>query len=462
MNYEEFIASKSLISVPTGIEKPGKLHDALFDFQRDISRWLLIRGRGACFAGTGLGKTAMQCEVARHIEKHTKKPVLIFAPLAVSYQTIEEAHKILGMHVTFAKTQDDIGGRGVYITNYQKREHFNPAEFGGVVLDESSCLKGEDSKTRVALCEDWAQVPFRYAFTATPAPNDFMEIGGHAEFLGVMSTSEMLSTFFVHDGGETQKWRLKGHAEADFWKWMASWCVCVQHPRDLGYEDARYDLLPLDVREVFVESPPADGQLFAGIAKTLSERRGARRESIDARIDVAAKIANGSEDQFNVWCNLNDEGEALAKAINGAVEVAGRHEDDFKEKTLLSFAKGEIRALVSKAKIAGWGMNFQRCHNVIYFPDDSFESYFQAIRRNWRFGQTEFVTVWMILSESERSILENLKRKEKEATQMYRALVEHMAEISKANLKSAGARTKLDYNPKKEMKLPEWLTEESL
>lgn len=231
--YADFIASKALTHTSTGIEKPDKLNAALFDFQADITRWMLKKGRAACFAGTGLGKTAMQCEVAKHVEKATRMPVLIFAPLAVSHQTIEEAHKILGINVTFAKSQENVGGRGIYITNYGKMHLFDPTQFGAVILDESSCLKSEDAKTRTKLCEDYANVPFRYAFTATPAPNDFMEIGGHAEFLGVMSTSEMLSTFFVHDGGETQKWRLKGHAEKDFWQWMASWCVVCTHPREL-------------------------------------------------------------------------------------------------------------------------------------------------------------------------------------------------------------------------------------
>ena len=458
MNYEEFLASKAIADVPTGIEKPPALHPILFDFQRDITKWALKRGRAGIFANTGMGKTPMQAEAARVIEAHTKKPVLIFAPLAVASQTIEEAHKLLKMHILFAKNQEDIGGRGVYITNYAKREHFDPSQFGAVILDESAVLKGEDSRTREAFCTDWQCVPFRLCYTATPAPNDFMEIGNHAEFLGVMSKSEMLSTFFVHDGGETQKWRLKGHAEQDFWRWMASWCVAVMSPRDLGYDGSAYDLPPMNIQVRVVPSPPADGQLFAGTAGTLQERRGARRDSIDERVRVAAELANSNGEQWAVWCNLNDEGEALAKAINGAVEVAGRHEDEYKEKHLLGFAHGEDRVLVSKSSIAGYGMNWQNCHNVIYFPDDSFERYYQALRRFWRFGQKSIVNVWLVLSESESAILENLKRKEKEAAEMYANLVKHMAEISKAQIRNGGARTKLEYNPRKEMKIPDWLT----
>lgn len=465
LTYDEFIASKALTFSPTGIDKPDKLNPALFSFQSDIVRWMLRKGRAACFAGTGLGKTAMQCEVAKHVERHTKKPVLILAPLAVSHQTIDEAHKILGVNVTFASSQEDVGGRGIYITNYGKLHRFDASAFGGVILDESSCLKAEDAKTRVKLCEDFAYTPFRYAFTATPAPNDFMEIGGHAEFMGAMSTSEMLSTFFVHDGGETQKWRLKGHAEKDFWEWMASWCVVCTHPRDLGYEDSRYDLPPLEIHEVFVDSEATDdedgqGNLLPKMARGLKERRTARRGSIDKRVDAAAKLALGMDGMVAIYCNMNDESEALTKAIPGAVEVAGRHDDDYKEKMLLAFARGDIGALVTKGKIAGYGMNFQVCHNLIYFPDDSFEVWFQTVRRFYRFGQTETVRVWMVLSESERPILENLKRKEKEAVKMYAELVGHMAEITKANIKASVGRTKLEYNPRKEMKLPGWLESE--
>ncbi len=464
--YADFLAKKAVVHIPTGIEKPDKIHKTLFDFQADITRWMLKRGMAACFAGTGLGKTLMQTEAARHIERHTKLPVLILAPLAVSYQTIEEAFRLLGIQITFASSQDDIGGRGIYITNYGKLHLFDAKAFGGVILDESSCLKSEDAKTRQKLCEDFAQTPFRMAFTATPAPNDFMEIGGHAEFLGVMSTSEMLSTFFVHDGGETQKWRLKGHAEKDFWEWMASWCVVCTHPRDLGYEDDRYDLPPLNIKHVFVESPvgpdeDGQGQLLPKMARELKERRAARRNSIEKRIEAAAQIANANGEQFVAWCNLNDEGDALTEAIDGALQVSGSGQtEEEKEKRLLGFAKNDFRVIVSKAKIAGWGLNWQNCHNIIYFPDDSFEAYFQAVRRCWRFGQKEQVTVWMVLSESEKPILENLKGKEEEAKRMYVELVGHMAEISKANIRAGGSRTKLEYDPKKKMKIPEWAIEE--
>ena len=457
-SYADFLASKAVVNVPTGIEKPPKLNPVLFDFQRDITTWALKRGRAGIFANTGLGKTLQQLEAARCITEETKRPVLIYAPLAVAAQTIDEAYRMLEMPVFFSRNQSEVGPRGVYITNYAKREHFDPSAFGGVILDESAVLKGEDSATREAFTTEWTQIPFRLCYTATPAPNDFMEIGNHAEFLGVMTKSEMLSTFFVHDGGETQKWRLKGHAEQDFWKWMASWCVAVMNPRDLGYNGDAYDLPPMNIQTHFVGSPPAEGQLFAGTAGTLQERRGARRDSIEDRIKLASELANSNGEQWAVWCNLNDEGKALEKAINGAVEVAGADDDDHKEKTLLGFARGEIRTLVSKSSICGHGMNFQSCHNVIYFPDDSFERYYQALRRFWRYGQKSIVNVHLVLSESESAVLENLKRKEKEAGEMYANLVAHMADNTRSQLKGAGARTKLEYNPKKKLQLPEWLT----
>lgn len=462
MDYDQFLASKSVVDVPTGIEKPEKLHSALFPFQHDCAAWGLKRGRAAFFEGTGLGKTPQQCDIARIVERHTKKPVLIFAPPAVAQQTVQEAHKILGMHVVLASGQEDIGGRGVYITNYQKHHRFDPKEFGCVILDESSILKSEDGNTRKALNEEWQIVPFRYAFTATPAPNDFMEIGGHAEFLGIMSTSEMLSTFFVHDGGETQKWRLKGHAEQDFWRWMASWCVMLNHPRDLGYEDDRYNLPPLNIVEAWVSSPPAEGQLFNDTARTLTERRGARRQSIEERVTLARQTAGNLTDKWAIWCNLNDEQDALEEIFgDSCVSIRGSTPDDERVELERQWRLGAKQVMVSKASVFGYGMNWQHCRKVIYFPDDSWEKWFQAIRRFWRFGQTQQVDVTVILSQAESAILENLKRKEKEAAEMYKNLVSHMAEISKSNLKAGSARTKLDYKPKKEMKLPDWLKSEA-
>lgn len=457
--YTEFLAQKEIVHVPTGIEKPKGISKALFSFQRDITAWALKWGRASIFAGTGLGKTAMQCEWANHVEKFTRKPVLIFAPLAVSAQTVSEAQKILGLKVSIAHKQSEVGERGVYITNYQKLSHFSPKSFGGVALDESSIIKNENGAFRTAIMEAFSATAFRLACTATPAPNDFQEIGNHAEFMGSMSMSEMLSTFFVHDGGETQKWRLKGHAEKDFWKWMASWSVCVQRPSDLGYDDAGYDLPKLHTHEHVVKSDIIrEGELFAFSANTMQERREARRGSIDQRVQLAADLANKSGEQWGIWCNLNDESAAITKSITGAVEVKGGDSDEHKERAMLDFAAGKIKVLVSKPSICGLGMNFQSCHNTAFVGlSDSFEQYFQAVRRFWRFGQEEEVHAHIIISESEGAVLKNIKRKQADAESMQKNLVEHMSQISKKELAGA-SRTKLEYSPQMTMKLPSWIT----
>lgn len=456
-NYQEFLQTKEIVDLPTGIEREVKLNPSLFPFQRDLVKWALRRGRAAIFAGTGLGKTPMQCEWARHVEAYLKKPGLILAPLAVSHQTISEAKKILGMDISLAQDADDIGKRGVYITNYEKLAHFETEVFGFVVMDESSRIKGADSKTRQAIMESFSGTPFKLCCTATPAPNDYLELGQHAEVLGVMSMNEMLSTFFVHDGGETQKWRLKGHAERDFWKWLASWSACLTKPSDLGYSNEGYDLPPLNVREVIVEAGPLDGELFASDAVTLEDQRAVRRGTMGARVQKVAELTNGNEDQWLVWCGLNDESSALTDAINDATEVTGSDSDDSKEKAMLGFADGSVSRLVTKSKICGWGMNWQNCHKMIFAGiDHSFESMYQAIRRCWRFGQKHPVDVYIVMSDRDGAILQNIKRKQADAERMQRELVEHMADLTKRELVRAG-RTRTIYNPTIKMQLPSWL-----
>lgn len=458
--YEQFLERKAIVDAPTGIMNPKGISKSLFPFQSAIVKWSLQRGRAAIFAGTGLGKTPMQSEWCRHVEKETQMPVLILAPLAVAHQTIEEAKKILGMDIAYAEKPDDIGKSGVFVTNYQKLHRFDGVEFGGVSADESSIIKSVDGKTKQMMMERFAHTPFRLANTATPAPNDYMELGNHAEFLGVMKSTEMLSTFFVHDGGETQKWRLKGHAEKDFWKWMASWSVCITHPRDLGFEQEGYDLPPLRIHEVIVDcdSKPLEGELFAMEAKTLDERRGARRSSIDERVAKCAEIVNASpDDQWLTWCGLNSEAEACAKATSSE-NITGSDSDERKEKLMLGFAHGEIRRITTKTSIAGFGMNWQRCHKMCFVGlNDSFEALFQAIRRCYRFGQAQPVDVYIILSSLEGEVLKNIKRKEADAVAMQKALVEHMASLTRKQLGKAITRTKLDYNPHIKCTLPNFL-----
>ena len=448
MKYEEFLTRKAMVDKPTGIPSPKGISKKLFDFQQAATRWALMRGRAALFEGTGLGKTPQQEEWARHVEEHTKRPVLIAAPLGVTHQSIVIAKEILGMEIKFAMSQSDVGERGVYITNYQKIEKFEMPSFGGIVLDESSILKNSDGWTSQTLIDSCQCIPFRLACTATPAPNDYMEIGTHAEFLGVMTATEMLSTFFVHDGGETQKWRLKGHAETDFWKWMCSWAVCFTNPSEIGFDGSRFELPPLRVHEIIVdcESVILPGELFPTLAQTLSERRVARRESINERVEACAGIANGMNgNQILAWCNLNTEAEETAKAIN-AENVTGSDSDTRKESVMAGFANGEIKRVTSKPSMFGYGMNFQLCHTMFFIGlSDSWEQMYQAIRRCWRFGQKHPVDVYIVISSLEIKVLENIKRKDADAMRMQKELALHMADLTKKQLTKTQSRMKTTY-----------------
>ena len=333
-SYAEFLEAKALSDPATGMVDVPDLSPALFQFQRDIVSWALRRGRAAVFAGTGLGKTLMEMAWAEAVATYTGKPVLIFTPLAVAPQFVEEAVKF-GMVVERADDHGDVG-RGVYVTNYDKLNRFDLTALGGVVLDESSILKAYNGKTRTALIEGCRSVPFRLAATATPAPNDFMELGNHAEFLGVMSYVEMLAMFFVHDGGDTAKWRLKGHGAAKFWRWMCSWSVMLTNPSDLGYPNVGYDLPPLLTNQHTVAVPYEPnfetGLLFPMEARSMQQRLAARRGTIAERVDLAAKLTNDSDETWVVWCSLNDEGDALEKAIPGSIQVRGSDTIEDKEK----------------------------------------------------------------------------------------------------------------------------------
>lgn len=456
--YDIFLEGKRISHLPTGILKPIVRNKKLFPMQFDIVKWALRQGVASIFAGTGLGKTGMQVEWAKCVERHSEAPVLIFAPLAVASQTIREAEKLCSLNVQFAESDSDIHDKGVYVTNYQKIDKFDLSRFSGVVMDESSIIKNENGSFRNKIINGTRSVPFRLACTATPAPNDFMEIGNHSEFMGALTMSEMLATFFVHDGGETQKWRLKGHAESDFWKWMASWSVCVRRPSDLGYSDDMYVLPPLRTHQHIVASQPDDGDFFVTVASTLNERRAARKESLSDRVKVAADLANNGE-QWVMWCNLNSESQALARSIDGAVEVTGSDSDEHKERSMIDFADGKIRVLVTKPSIAGYGMNWQNCCNTAFVGlSDSFEQYYQAVRRFWRFGQKREVNAHIIISEAEGAVLDNIKRKEADAEEMQRSLIAHMSDISRKQIEGLVPRTKREYSAQVAMRLPSFLS----
>lgn len=441
--YEQFLRAKRIAAPSVGIE-PRTVNSKLFPFQSDIVRWALKKGRAAIFADCGLGKSPMQLEWARQVADDTAGRVLILAPLAVSSQTVLEGEKF-GIAVNKCRNADGLRS-GINITNYEMLQHFDPSAFSGIVLDESSILKSYDGSTRKQITEFAGCIPYRLAATATPSPNDHTELGTHAEFLGVMSRTEMLATFFVHDGGDTSKWRLKGHAETAFWKWLASWAVMIRKPSDLGYSDDGFALPPLEIHEQVVKVQWSNDVLFPVEAKTLAERRDARRNSLNERVAKCADLVNANDAQWLVWCDLNAESEALAKACGGAVEVRGSDSQEHKEKSMLDFAAGRIRVLVSKPSICGFGMNFQACHHIACVGlSDSWESYYQAVRRCWRFGQRHPVECHIITSEAEGAVVANIKRKESQAAEMAESMAEHMRDITQSELHSATVRQTDEY-----------------
>jgi len=462
--YLDFVSRKLTRAPSTGLERVPELHPSLFPFQRDLVSWALRRGRCALFADTGLGKTRMQLEWARHIPGK----VLILAPLAVAAQTAREGER-LGIEVHICRSQDDVGP-GVNITNYDRLHRFDPSHFEGVVLDESSIIKHHDAKTLARLLEAFRATPFRLAATATPSPNDYTELGTHAEFLGVCTRQEMLAEFFVHDGSETQTWRLKGHARQHFWRWVATWGALLRKPSDLGYSDEGYDLPPLTVTQHTIAADVAElnavktGQtsLFAEPARTLTERRAARKGSLERRVEECAALVRSEPDEpWIVWCDLNAEAEALVKAIPGAVEIRGSDEPLTKETLLVAFANGEIKVLVTKPSIAGFGLNWQHCARMAFVGvKDSWESYYQSIRRCWRFGQKRPVHVHVFASELEGNVVENLRRKERDALAMAEQLGAETREAVRAEVRGSPRSTN-DYAPSVAMTTPAWLGKEN-
>jgi len=428
MDYTEFLRTKEVRDVPTGLTDIPELNPMLFDFQRDIVKWALRRGRAAIFADCGLGKTPMQLEWAKHVPGN----VLILAPLAVSAQTAREGKKF-GVDVQHSR-DGTIGGK-VTITNYEQAHHIKPEDYTGIVLDESSILKNFTGKYRNYIIDSFRDTPWKLACTATPAPNDYMELGNHAEFIGAMTRTEMLAMFFVHDGGSTQNWRLKGHAESEFWRWLCSWAVNIRQPSDLGYDNGKFILPPIHLHQHSVNTDATGEFLFSIEAQTLTERLAARRDTITARAEKCADIVSKSNEPWLIWCNLNDEASAVASMVDGAVNVQGSDKPDTKETELLRFSNGETRVLVTKPKIAGFGMNWQHCSNVAFVGlSDSWESYYQAVRRCWRFGQQNTVNVHIITADIEGAVVRNIERKESDASAMAENMVEHMKDISSSEI----------------------------
>jgi superfamily II DNA or RNA helicase len=455
-DYREFVANKLQFIPPSGMSDVPALHRSLYPHQRDLVAWALRRGRAALFADTGLGKTAMQLEWARHLPVQR---TIILAPLAVAAQTVREGAR-MGIAARECRDGAEVQD-GITITNYERLHRFDPRQFDAVVLDESSIIKHHDAKTLRLLLDAFAQTPWKLCATATPAPNDYTELGTHAEFLGICTRAEMLSEFFTHDGGETQTWRLKKHARSEYWRWVASWAALVQKPSDLGYDDAGYALPPFTVRQHTIAADQdavlASGQLFAFEAQTLMERRQARKGSVGARVAAVAERVTADTQPWIVWCDLNAESEALVAAIPGAVEVRGSQSIDEKEKRLSAFASGETRVLVTKPSIAGFGLNWQHCARVAFVGvTDSWEAYYQAVRRCWRYGQTQNVEVHIFSSEMEGAVVSNLLRKEKDAAAMSAELSAMTAECVRENV-TGSTRASNPYQPEKHQEIPSWL-----
>jgi superfamily II DNA or RNA helicase len=423
VSYSEYVQRKLSKIPPTGIDGGFTVPDGLFPHQKALTGWAIRRGRAAIFADTGLGKSRMQLAWADAVTKHTGGAVLVLAPLAVAPQTVAEGAE-LGIEVKHCRDGSETVGQRIVITNYDRLHRFDPDAFSGVVLDESSCIKHHDTKTLKTLLSAFTQTPFKLCATATPAPNDWTELGTHAEFLGICTRQEMLAEFFTHDGGDTSVWRLKGHARHLFWEWVSQWGAMVRKPSDLGFDDSAYNLPPLHLHEHTVKTEmPLNGMLFAAEAQTLSERRDARRMSVEDRVNDCAAIVNSDAEPWVVWCDLNAEGDALTKAINGAVQIAGSDPVEVKEQRLADFAAGKIRVLVSKPSICGFGLNWQHAARMAFVGvTDSFEAYYQAVRRCWRFGQKRDVHVHVFASTAEGAVVANLKRKERDANAMAESL----------------------------------------
>jgi len=438
MNYSEFLLSKQRVYQGDGIVAP-ELPDALYPWQASIVRWALKKGRAAIFADCGLGKTFMQVAWAQALSCR----VLFLAPLCVAEQTVSEAAK-LGIRIVYAPDMASAGDAPLVITNYERLDKFDASAFGGVVLDESSILKAFDGVTRTALIRAFSGTRYRLCCTATPSPNDVSELGNHAEFLGLMSRVEFLATWFVkvEDGKRTTDhhgWRMKRHAVTDFYRWMASWAVALRSPADIGGDATGYNLPPLRIHDAVIDvDGPMGGSLFPDMSvKGIQGRLAARKDSLSVRVERAVSLVT-QPGQWIVWCGLNSESEQIARMVPDAVEVTGADSHAEKAGAIDSFVRGETRVLVSKVKILGYGMNFQQCHQMVFLGiGDSFEQYYQAIRRAWRFGQEHPVDVHIVVSDAERGIVRNVRRKEQKHDDLSSTLLTHMVAFERAEVEAA-------------------------
>lgn len=422
MTYKEFIEKKLRYNVESGFDMAEEyLNPLLFDFQKYIVRKALRAGKFAMFVECGGGKTPMQLEWASQVYRNTSLPVIILCPLAVSGQTIEEGRKF-GYEVTRFGNGDS--SSGIYITNYEQLEKHDFSGFGGVVLDESSILKNFNGATKKRLLDTFARTPFKLCCTATPSPNDDMEMTNHAEFLNQGKAFEILAMYFTHDGGDTGQWRLKGHARKRFWNWVKTWSVFMSNPSDLGFDGSRYVLPKLNLLDHQIKVPVTDMQLFQNVSISATNFNSELRKTMEARMDKVLEIVNSSKDSFIIWIKQNVEGDYLMDKLQDAVEVRGSEDPDIKERKLLGFAHNDFRVLVTKTKIAQFGLNFQNCHNQIFASlDFSFESLYQAIRRSYRFGQKHEVNIHLITTDTMQNVIASIRQKQEQFDMMKTFLI---------------------------------------
>lgn len=429
MDYQEFVKHKSQLVNGQGFE-PTWLPDYLFGFQRSLVEWSIRRGRTAIFADCGMGKTPMQLVWAENVIRHTNKPVLVISPLSVSIQTVQEAEKF-GIDALRCNDGNHTGKAVVVVTNYERLHNFDPADFSGVVCDESSIIKNFDGSRKGEITEFMKKVKFRLLCTATASPNDYIELGTSSEALGYLGYMDMLTMFFKNDENSLHpafigsKWRFKRHAEMDFWRWVSSWARACRKPSDLGFDNGDFVLPPLVESQLFVDSPPRNGFLIPLPARTLEGQREDTRLTTTARCEMAASRLVESETGI-AWCHLNQEADLMEKLLPGAVQVKGADSDEKKEEILDAFRTGQIKRLVTKPKIAAFGMNWQHCSHMTYFATHSFEQYYQAVRRCWRFGQKNTVKVDVIATQAQAGVLQNMQRKGESCEAMFTQLVEYM------------------------------------
>lgn len=456
IGYSEFLAAKRILAPACGFDVPeSAIHTRLAPFQRDIVRWALKRGKAAIFAHTGLGKGWMQLEWLRQMNLRTEAPVLQLAPLAVAQQFQRESAKV-GIPITLCKEQSDVRP-GINVTNYDRMERFDLKRFPAIAMDESSCIKDWTSRTAKTLIEALKDTPYKLCSTATPSPNDYAELGTHAELLDVMQRSQMLAMFFEHDGGETSKWVLKGHGKKPFFRFVSSWAVCLLKPSDLGHDDTGYDLPPLRMIEHLVKvdhSLATDGMLFRVPDLSATGLHKEMRLTAEDRARKVADIVNAEPDEpWLIWVNTNYEADAIRALLPRVTEVRGSDKPEKKESALIGFADGTVKDLLSKSEIAGWGMNYQHCARMVFCGlSYSFEAMFQAIRRCWRFGQARPVHAHVVYADTEGPVLQTIRRKEAQYEELQR---EMNAAMREEQLAQRAAKHK--YEHLQQMRIPAWI-----